>query len=157
MAESRILCHKNIQTVSSIKILFSFGRKSLATFQKVGVQVYQSNGRGLFFLSKCASITYQFQLIFTMRKSIDFKVVFANTFPSSTLQISQTGCNGRQNTITMFIQIRIVKKQVLGICSFRYFLLFVALYICCFSYYIFREFILFLKLDEVKFNSFPRI
>ena len=57
----------------------------------------------------------------------------------------------------MFIQIRIVKKQVLGICSFRYLLLFVALYICCYSHYIFREFILFLRLDQVKFNSFPRI
>lgn len=30
----------------------------------------------LFFLSKCISIIYQFQLIFTTRRSIDFKVVF---------------------------------------------------------------------------------
>ena len=54
----------------------------------------------------------------------------------------------------MFRHKWIVKKQVLGICSFIYLLLFVALYICCYSYYIFREFILFLRLNEVKFNSF---
>ena len=57
----------------------------------------------------------------------------------------------------MLIQIWNAKKQVQAISNFIDLLLFVALYICSYSYYIFGEFILFLRLDEVKFNSFPRV
>ena len=57
----------------------------------------------------------------------------------------------------MLIQIWNAKKQVQAISNFIDLLLFVALYICSYSYYIFGEFILFLRLGEVKFNSFPRV